>query len=49
MSLESIAKSDFPRTAVDSFQSLQENWKAEIEDIFEELKEREKVCFNVIV
>ena len=41
-SLENIAKSDFPRTAVDSFQSLQDNWKAEIEHIFEELKEREK-------
>lgn len=41
-SLESIAKSDFPRTAVDSFRSLQDKWKSEIERIFEELKEKEK-------
>lgn len=41
-SLEQIARSDFPRTAVDSFRSLQEKWKSEIERIFEELKEKEK-------
>ena len=42
ISLEKIARSDFPRTAVDSFRSLQDKWKGEIERIFEELKEREK-------
>jgi len=41
-SLERIARSDFPRTAVDSFRSLQDKWKSEIERIFEELKEKEK-------
>ena len=42
IALEKIARSDFPRTAVDSFRSLQDKWKGEIEGIFEELKEREK-------
>jgi len=41
-SLEKIASSDFATTAADSFRSLQESWKAEIERIFGELKEREK-------
>eukprot|EP00794_Sanderia_malayensis_P020095 gene20095-22065_t len=41
-SLEKIASSDFPMTAVDSFRSMQESWKDEIERIFEDLKEREK-------
>lgn len=41
-SLEKIARSDFPRTAIDSFRSLQDKWKGEIEIIFVELKEREK-------
>ena len=40
--LENIGRSDFPRTAADSFRSLQDQWKGEIESIFEELKEREK-------
>ena len=42
-SLEKIACSDFPETAADSFRSMQESWKHEIERIFEELKEREEV------
>ncbi|XP_057315339.1 mitogen-activated protein kinase kinase kinase 9-like [Hydractinia symbiolongicarpus] len=42
VSLEKIARSDFPRTAIDSFRSLQDKWKGEIEIIFVELKEREK-------
>lgn len=41
--LEKVASSDFAATAADSFRSLQESWKAEIERIFGELKEREKV------
>ncbi|XP_065660833.1 mitogen-activated protein kinase kinase kinase 9 [Hydra vulgaris] len=41
-SLEKIARSDFPHTAIDSFRTLQDKWKGEIELIFEELKEREK-------
>ena len=46
-SLEKIASSDFAATAADSFRSLQESWKAEIERIFGELKEREKVILKL--
>ncbi len=42
-SLQKIASSGFAMTAADSFRSMQESWKTEIERIFEELKEREQV------
>ena len=46
-SLEKIGSSDFAATAADSFRSMQESWKAEIERIFADLKEREKVHVTV--
>ena len=42
-SLEKIGSSGFPATDADSFRSMQESWKHEIELSFDELKEREKV------
>ena len=41
--LEEIATSAFISTPRDSFNTMQEDWKAEIEEMFEELRFKEKV------
>ena len=48
-SLEKIGSSGFPATDADSFRSMQESWKHEIELSFDELKEREKVRITSIL
>ena len=41
--LNNIASSSFMATPQDSFHTMQEDWRLEIEDMFEELKLKEKV------
>lgn len=42
--LEQQVKEDMPQ---DSFHSLQEDWKLEIQDMFDELRAKEKVEFSL--
>ena len=42
-SLEEVKSSSFMTTPQDSFHSLQEDWRLEIEEMFDELRIREKV------
>ena len=41
--LEEISDSSFAQDDQNSFRTLQEGWQTEIEEIFDELKEKEKV------
>lgn len=41
--LEEIAKSSFMNTPQESFHTMQEDWRQEIEQMFDELRSREKV------
>ena len=42
--LEEIASSSFMTTPQDSFHTMQEDWRLEIEQMFDELRSKEKVC-----
>ena len=42
--LDEIATSPFVTTPQDSFHTMQEDWRLEIEQMFDELRSREKVC-----
>lgn len=48
-SLEEVKASSFMTTPQDSFCSLQEDWRLEIEEMFDELRSREKVSSSLIV
>ena len=41
--LDELSKSSFVRTPHESFHSMQNDWRVEIETMFEELKSKEKV------
>jgi len=41
--LEEVKASSFMSTPQDSFHTLQEDWRLEIEEMFDELRSREKV------
>ena len=45
-SLEEVQLSSFMNTPHDSFHTLQEDWRLEIEEMFDELRSREKVGEN---
>jgi hypothetical protein len=42
--LDDIKRSPFVNTTHESFRDLQEDWHREIEEMFEELRTKEKVC-----
>lgn len=44
MALEEQVMEEMPQ---DSFHSLQEDWKLEIQDMFDELRAKEKVCGGI--
>lgn len=46
--LHDIASSSFISTPRDSFHTMQEDWRLEIEQMFDELRSREKVSISVL-
>ena len=44
--LEEISDSSFAQDDQSSFRTLQDGWQTEIEEIFNELKQKEKVCMS---
>jgi hypothetical protein len=47
VTLEAISRSPFVTTSHASFRSLQENWRLEIESLFDELRSKEAVSSDV--
>lgn len=45
--LEEIRDSSFIGTQQDEFMTLQNDWRIEIEEMFNELKEKEQVCSSI--
>lgn len=46
--LKDISESPFINTPQDSFHIMQQDWKEEIQEMFDELRVKEKVCLEEV-
>jgi mitogen-activated protein kinase kinase kinase 9 len=49
MLLDEVARSPFAQTPHESFHTMQEDWKMEIEAMFDDIRVKEKVIENIII
>ena len=49
MLLDEVARSPFAQTPHESFHTMQEDWKMEIEAMFDDIRVKEKVIENITI